>query len=94
MGTDPKIIILDDATSSVDTETEHLINQRMKDELKTRTAIVISHRISAVKDADLIIYLDRGTIVERGTHEKLIAEAGRYEALYRAQLIEEELKRM
>ena len=94
IATDPKIIILDDATSSVDTETEHLINQRMKDELKTRTAIVISHRISAVKDADLIIYLDRGTIVERGTHEKLIAEAGRYEALYRAQLIEEELKRM
>lgn len=92
--TDPKIIILDDATSSVDTETEHLINQRMKDELKTRTAIVISHRISAVKDSDLIIYLDKGAIVEQGTHEKLIAAAGRYEALYRAQLIEEELKRM
>jgi ATP-binding cassette subfamily B protein len=94
IATDPRIIILDDATSSVDTETEHLINRRMKDELRARTAIVISHRISAVKDADLIIYLERGAIVERGTHEKLIAEAGRYEALYRAQLIEEELKRM
>lgn len=92
--TDPKIIILDDATSSVDTETEHLINKRMKDELKTRTAIVISHRISAVKNADLIIYLEKGAIVERGSHQELIARAGRYEALYRAQLLEEELKRM
>jgi len=92
--TDPKIVILDDATSSVDTETEHLINQHLKDELKKRTAIVISHRISAVKDADLIIYLDKGVIVERGTHEELIAMAGRYKTLYRAQLIEEELKRM
>lgn len=91
---DPKIIILDDATSSVDTETEHLINQRMKDELKARTAIVISHRISAVQEADLIIYLDKGAIVERGTHQELIAMTGQYDALYRAQLIEEELKRM
>lgn len=94
IATDPKIIILDDATSSVDTETEHLINQHMKDELKKRTAIVISHRISAVKDADLIIYLDKGKIVEQGTHEELIAQAGLYDTLYRAQLIEEELKRM
>ncbi|MCP4706713.1 MAG: ATP-binding cassette domain-containing protein, partial [candidate division Zixibacteria bacterium] len=92
--TDPKIIILDDATSSVDTETEHKINQRLNDELKKRTAIVISHRISAVKDADLIIYLDKGHIVEQGTHDELITNAGQYKSLYKAQLIEEELKRM
>ncbi len=91
---DPKIIILDDATSAVDTETEHLINLQLKDELQKRTAIVISHRISAVKDSDNIIYLEKGAIVEQGTHEELIALAGRYDTLYRAQLIEEELKRM
>ncbi len=91
---DPKIIILDDATSAVDTETEHLINLQLKDELKKRTAIVISHRISAVKNSDNIIYLEKGAIVEQGTHEELTALSGRYDTLYRAQLIEEELKRM
>ncbi|UCD17569.1 MAG: ABC transporter ATP-binding protein, partial [Candidatus Zixiibacteriota bacterium] len=65
--TNPRILILDDATSAVDTETEHRINQHLRGELEKRTAIIISHRISAVKDADSIIYLDRGTIVESGT---------------------------
>jgi ATP-binding cassette subfamily B protein len=91
---DPKIIILDDATSAVDTETEHLINLRLKGEIGNRTAIIISHRISAVKDADLIIYMDDGTIVESGGHEQLLAQKGKYALLYRTQLIEEELKRM
>jgi len=92
--TDPAILILDDATSAVDTETEHLINKNLKGEIEKRTAIIISHRISAVKDADLIVYLDNGKIREQGSHDKLLADDGFYAALYRAQLIEEELKRM
>ncbi|UCD94154.1 MAG: ATP-binding cassette domain-containing protein, partial [Candidatus Zixiibacteriota bacterium] len=92
--TDPRILILDDATSAVDTETEHLINLRLKSEISKRTSIIISHRVSAVKDADLIIYLDGGAIVESGDHDRLMSRDGRYAGLYRTQLIEEELKRM
>ena len=92
--TNPRILILDDATSAVDTETEHLINQYLRDELDKRTAFVISHRISAVKDADIIIYLSEGAIVESGTHEQLLASNGHYAELYRTQLLEEELENM
>jgi ATP-binding cassette subfamily B multidrug efflux pump len=92
--TDPRILVLDDATSAVDTETEHLINLRLRGEINRRTAIIISHRISAVKDADLIIYMENGTIAESGNHEALLAGGGRYALLYRTQLIEEELKAM
>ena len=90
----PKIIILDDATSAVDTETEHLINIRLRSELAKRTAIIISHRASAVKDADLIAYMENGAIVETGNHDKLMALDKRYAELYRTQLIEAELDRM
>lgn len=91
---DPSILILDDATSAVDTETEHEINERIKDVLRGRTSLIISHRISAVKDADQIIYLDDGRIVEQGDHDELIAKNGRYAELYRTQLLAEELERL
>jgi ATP-binding cassette subfamily B protein len=92
--TDPKILILDDAASAVDTETEHVINMRLKNEIKKRTSIIISHRVSAVKDADLIVYLENGTIAESGAHDDLLALDGKYARLYKMQLIEDELKRM
>jgi ATP-binding cassette subfamily B multidrug efflux pump len=92
--TDPRILILDDATSAVDTETEHLINLRLRTEISKRTSIIISHRASAVKDADLILYMDNGTIVESGDHDEMMSSDGKYARLYRTQLIEEELKRM
>ena len=70
---DPRIVILDDATASVDMETEHEIQEALKTLMKGRTTFIIAHRISSVKDADQIIVLDRGPIVERGTHEELLA---------------------
>ncbi len=90
----PQILILDDATSSVDTETEHLITLRLKGEISRRTAIIISHRASAVKDGDLIIYMENGSIVESGNHDRLISQNGKYALLYRTQLLEEELRKM
>jgi len=91
---DPRILILDDATSSVDTETEHQINDRLQSEINQRTSIIISHRASAVKTANMIIYMDKGTIAESGSHEQLMNLDGEYARLYKMQLIEEELKRM
>jgi ATP-binding cassette subfamily B protein len=91
---DPRILILDDATSAVDTETEHQIGLKMRDEISKRTSIVISHRVSAVKDTDLILYMKDGAIAESGSHDELVVAEGHYARLYRTQLIEEELKRM
>ena len=88
---DPKILILDDALSSVDTYTEEQILRELKSVMRGRTAILISHRVSTVKEADEIIVLDHGEIVERGTHAELIAREGYYAELHRRQLLEEEL---
>jgi len=87
----PRILILDDALSSVDTYTEEKILGRLRGVMRDRTSLIVSHRISTVRDADLICVLDEGQIVERGTHQKLLALGGEYAALYERQLLEEEL---
>jgi ATP-binding cassette subfamily B multidrug efflux pump len=89
--TDPRILILDDALSAVDTYTEEEILSRLRGVMKDRTAIIISHRISTVRDADQIVVLDAGRVVEKGRHEELIRMGGHYAELYKKQLLEEEL---
>lgn len=88
---DPKILILDDSLSSVDTYTEERILQQLQDVMRHRTSILISHRVSTVRNADEIVVLDKGSIVERGTHDQLLARDGYYAELHRRQLLEEEL---
>jgi ATP-binding cassette subfamily B protein len=90
---DPRILILDDALSSVDTQTEERILSRLKDIMAGRTTIVISHRTSTVRDADQIVVLLNGRIAELGTHDELLAAGGYYADLYHKQLLEEELER-
>lgn len=82
---DPKILILDEATSSVDTRTERDIVQAMEMLMRGRTSFVIAHRLSTIVDADLILHMRAGTIIEQGTHEELLAENGPYAELYRSQ---------
>jgi ATP-binding cassette subfamily B protein len=88
----PLVLILDDSLSAVDTATEERILNALKEVRKGRTALVVSHRVSSVKDADHIIVLDEGRIVERGTHESLLAHGGYYADLYRRQTLEEEIE--
>lgn len=90
---DPRILVLDDALSSVDTYTEEVILTRLREVLRGRTAVLISHRISTVRNADQIVVLAEGRIVERGTHEELLERGSYYPALYQKQLLEEELER-
>ena len=75
---DPSILIMDDSTSAVDMETEYLIQQELKEVLKNCTTFIIAHRISSVKNADLILVLDGGRIAERGTHQQLLDKKGIY----------------
>ncbi len=88
---DPRILILDDALSAVDTYTEEEILSRLREVMRQRTSIIVSHRISTVRDADLILVIDNGRIVERGTHDQLIRGSGLYAELHKQQLLEEEL---
>jgi ATP-binding cassette subfamily B protein len=89
---DPRILILDDALSSVDTYTEEQILHELEDVMKGRTSVLISHRVSTVKDADEIIVMEHGEIVERGDHDALLAHGGYYAELHRRQLLEEEIE--
>jgi ATP-binding cassette subfamily B multidrug efflux pump len=88
---DPRILILDDALSAVDTYTEEEILSRLRGVMRQRTSIIISHRVSTVRDADQILVLDEGRLAERGRHDDLVAQGGLYAELYQKQLLEEEL---
>ena len=88
--TDPKVLILDEATSSIDTRTEIQIQKAMDNLMKGRTSFIIAHRLSTIKNADLILVMNHGDIVEQGTHEELLAKGGFYSDLYNSQFEEAE----
>lgn len=87
---DPKILILDEATSSIDTRTEQQIQSAMDNLMKGRTSFIIAHRLSTIQNADLILVMNHGDIVEQGTHEELLEKGGFYSDLYNSQFEEEE----
>ena len=90
--TDPRILLLDDALSAVDAYTEDKILTGLQEVMRGRTSVIVSHRISTVRRADLILVLDHGRVVERGTHDALLARGGMYAGLHRKQLLERELE--
>jgi ATP-binding cassette, subfamily B, multidrug efflux pump len=89
---DPPIFVLDDALSAVDAQTEAKILAGLRGALAGRTTIIVSHRLTAVREADWILVLDSGRLIEQGTHEELVARGGRYWELLRRQQLEEELE--
>jgi ATP-binding cassette subfamily B protein len=78
---DPRVLVLDEATSALDSESEHLVQEALERLMRGRTTLVIAHRLSTVRDADQVVVLDRGTIVESGTHDDLVQKAGVYHRL-------------
>ena len=90
----PKILIFDDSLSAIDTKTENSILKNLKKELGNITTITISHRISTIKNADTILYLENGQIIEEGTHEELVELNGHYNAIYKKQILEQELEQI
>jgi ATP-binding cassette subfamily B protein len=90
----PRILILDDSTSSVDTETEAEIREALQRLMKQRTTFIIAHRIQSITSADLILVMDKGSIIQRGTHRQLIAQPGMYQKIYKIQTrIDDELEK-
>ena len=85
MASDPEIMILDEDTSNVDTHTDQLIQKALAKLMHGRTSFVIAHRLSTIRDADMILYMEHGDILEHGSHEELMAQHGKYEALYMSQ---------
>ena len=81
----PPILILDEATSSIDTRTEVLVQDAFEELMKGRTSFIVAHRLSTIKNADKILVMKAGNIIERGTHEELLAQGGFYKQLYESQ---------
>ncbi len=86
----PHFLILDEATSSLDTESEYLIQEALRQLLKNRSCLVIAHRLSTIKQADIIVVLEKGKVIEMGSHQELINKGGRYAYLYEMQFPKQE----
>ena len=94
LAVDPRILVLDDALSAVDTATEEAILHELRDVRQSRSCLIVSHRVSTVRDADEILVLHQGRVVERGTHDDLVAAGGIYADMHRRQLLEAEIEAM